>query len=52
MLTGLTYNGKDINGNTLWNGCTNVKIWQFESGATFKEMIAGFNVNTNSWMVK
>lgn len=52
MLTGLTYNGKDVNGNTLWNGCTNVRIYQMEMFTTFRELVASFNVNTNNWMAK
>ncbi|WAR13834.1 MBOA5-like protein [Mya arenaria] len=52
ILTGLTYNGKDKNGNVLWDGCSNAHIYTFESSATFRELISGFNVNTNNWMAR
>jgi len=49
IMTGLTYNGLDENGNVLWNACANVKIRKYETAATFREIIASFNVNTNRW---
>jgi len=52
MLTGLTYNGTDRNGNTLWDGCTNAKISLMETFTTFRGLVASFNINTNSWMGK
>ncbi|XP_052286227.1 lysophospholipid acyltransferase 5-like [Dreissena polymorpha] len=52
ILTGLTYNGKDVNGNMLWDGCSNTKLYVLESASTFKEVIVGFNVCTNTWMAR
>ncbi|KAL5015405.1 hypothetical protein ScPMuIL_009675 [Solemya velum] len=50
ILTGITYNGKDVNGNNLWDGCTNIKLYQLEMASTFRDIIASFNHNTNMWM--
>ena len=52
ILTGLTYNGKDENGNDLWDGCANIKIIRFETAVTCGQTITAFNVNTNQWMSK
>lgn len=50
ILSGLTYNGRDENGNDLWDGCCNVKVWSYETEATFDKLIKTFNVNTNLWV--
>ncbi|GFR13924.1 lysophospholipid acyltransferase 5 [Trichonephila clavata] len=50
ILTGLTYNGTDENGNDLWDGCTNVKLWDFTTTTTFQGGIRSFNCNTNLWL--
>lgn len=49
IMIGLTYNNKDENGNDLWDGCANVKIWKYETGVSFDSAIKSFNVNTNLW---
>lgn len=49
---GLSYNGKDKNGNILWDGVSNVKLYQQETSSTFREAIEAFNHNTNKWMFK
>jgi len=51
-MTGLTYNGKDENGNDLWNGCANIHVIAYEKGSTLQDLIKAFNVNTNKWMAK
>ena len=51
-MTGLTFNGKDENGNNLWDGCANIYIRRYESAASCQQIIASFNVNTNKWMAK
>jgi len=50
ILSGLTYNGLDENGNILWNSCANIEIAKYESADTFRGIIASFNVNTNKWV--
>lgn len=50
ILMGLSYNGKDKNGNILWDGVSNVKLYQQETCSTFREAIEAFNYNTNKWM--
>lgn len=52
MLTGLTYNGKDENGNIIWNGCANVHVKQYETAYTTSQLIESFNMKTNSWVAK
>ncbi|KAK2161292.1 hypothetical protein LSH36_119g08038 [Paralvinella palmiformis] len=52
IMTGLTYNGKDENGNDLWNGCANIHVIAYEKGSTLQDLIKAFNVNTNKWMAK
>ena len=52
MLTGLSYNGKDENGNILWDGILNIKLYSLETASSFHGMIASFNHNTNLWMSK
>ncbi|KAK3105167.1 hypothetical protein FSP39_018592 [Pinctada imbricata] len=52
MLTGLSYNGKDENGNVLWDGVTNVKLYRLETASSFSQMIEAFNHNTNNWMLR
>ena len=52
VLIGLSYSGKDANGNCLWNGCANVKIGLYEGATTFGHMIASFNTNTNAWVAQ
>lgn len=51
-MAGLTYNGKNEKGEELWNGCSNVKVWGYETGVTFEMLIKTFNVNTNLWVAK
>lgn len=50
IMAGLTFNGKDENGEELWDGCANVKVWGYETGVTFDKLIKTFNVNTNLWV--
>lgn len=50
ILTGLTYNGLDENGNPKWNGCSNVNIKVFELAQNFIDYIDSFNINTNLWV--
>jgi len=50
ILSGLTYNGLDENGNILWNSCANIEVAGYEKASTFRGIIASFNVNTNKWV--
>ncbi|KAK0061464.1 lysophospholipid acyltransferase 5 [Biomphalaria pfeifferi] len=50
ILMGMSYNGIDKNGVKKWDGCTNIKILQLETGESFSDFIQAFNVNTNQWM--
>ncbi|XP_037797486.1 lysophospholipid acyltransferase 5-like [Penaeus monodon] len=52
IMSGLSYSGKDANGNCLWNGCANVKIRLYEGATSFGDMISSFNINTNAWVAQ
>ena len=52
IMTGLTYNGKDENGNALWDSCANIRVRNYEKAATCHDLIRAFNINTNRWMAK
>lgn len=52
IMAGLTHNGKDENGNDLWNGCVNISVWKFETTTTFDGIIKTFNINTNLWVAQ
>jgi len=51
-MTGLTYNGRDENGNALWDSCANIRVRNYEKAASCQELIQSFNINTNRWMAK
>jgi len=46
---GLTYNGKNQDGSSRWDGCANVKLRRFETATQFNHYILSFNINTNHW---
>ncbi|CAL1281965.1 unnamed protein product [Larinioides sclopetarius] len=50
ILTGLTYKGTDKNGKDLWDGCIDVKLWQFATTSTIRGIIGSFHCNTNLWI--
>lgn len=52
IMAGLTYNGRDENGNELWNGCVNIWVWRYEAATTFEDLIKSFNINTNLWVAQ
>ncbi|XP_077511740.1 lysophosphatidylcholine acyltransferase 3 protein nessy isoform X1 [Amblyomma americanum] len=52
IMAGLTYNGRDENGNDLWNGCVNISVWRYETATTFDDLIKSFNINTNLWVAQ
>ncbi|XP_033764011.1 lysophospholipid acyltransferase 5-like [Pecten maximus] len=52
ILVGVSYNGKDINGNIEWNGVCNVQLRKLEEGYRLRDYIQSFNYNTNQWMAK
>ena len=52
IITGMSYNGRDEHGNRRWDACTNIKVYQLETGEHFSDFIQSFNFNTNQWMLK
>lgn len=51
ILSGLAYNGRDSEGNVLWNGGANVKLRIYEKASRFQHLIDSFNINTNAWVM-
>ncbi|KAF7634751.1 hypothetical protein Mgra_00005785 [Meloidogyne graminicola] len=49
ILSGVSYNGKDINGNDKWDGTRNINIIKFELGSDFSSVIDSFNCCTNEF---
>ncbi|XP_078696141.1 lysophospholipid acyltransferase 5-like [Branchiostoma floridae x Branchiostoma belcheri] len=49
ILSSLTYNGRDEQGNPLWDSCKNIKLSKFEMVMSFQDVIDSFNINTNKW---
>lgn len=52
IYSGLSYNGLDNNNMAQWDACTNIRVKDLESSATFRDFIRAFNCNTNLWMAK
>uniref|UniRef100_A0A8C6WYG0 Lysophospholipid acyltransferase 5 n=1 Tax=Neogobius melanostomus TaxID=47308 RepID=A0A8C6WYG0_9GOBI len=52
ILSGLGYNGVGPDGQHLWNACTNMKVWLFETTPLFQGTIRSFNINTNAWAAR
>lgn len=51
-MLGLTYNGKDAQGNAKWDGVSNVDLAKFENSTEFNHYIQSFNTNTNNWVAQ
>ncbi|CAG8469971.1 340_t:CDS:2 [Gigaspora margarita] len=49
ILSGISFNGYDDNGNVEWNGLANVEKWKFEFAPSLSQIIGSFNTNTNLW---
>ncbi|ODN06279.1 Lysophospholipid acyltransferase 5, partial [Orchesella cincta] len=50
ILSGISYNGKDKDGEPQWDGCENIGIGLFEKAYKFGHVIASFNKCTNKWV--
>lgn len=50
ILFGLTFAGKNDNGDEDWTACTNIKITLYEFGRNFGQYIQAFNIQTNFWV--
>ena len=51
-VVGISYNGKDKNGNDLWNGCANIKYKEYEMVTCTTELVGSFHISTNNWIAK
>nr|CAD2196730.1 unnamed protein product [Meloidogyne enterolobii] len=49
ILSGISYNGKDLNGDDKWNGTRNINIIKWELGSDFQSVIDSFNCCTNEF---
>jgi len=52
ILSGISYNGKDLNGDDKWNGTRNINIIKWELGSDFQSVIDSFNCCTNEFAKK
>ena len=52
ILCGISYNGKDLNGDDKWNGTRNINIIKWELGSDFQSVIDSFNCCTNEFAKK
>ncbi|XP_022104173.1 lysophospholipid acyltransferase 5-like [Acanthaster planci] len=50
IMSGFGYNGRDKNGNVLWDRCISYKPMQFELATTCRELVKSFNISTNTWV--
>lgn len=50
ILSGISFNGMDKNGNAQWDGLANAKMLPFETTTTLTGVITSFNINTNQWV--
>eukprot|EP00667_Euglena_gracilis_P008376 EG_transcript_8485 len=50
VLTGLSYNGVDSDGEPRWDGVTNIYLLGYETATRLQTIVETFNVNTNMWM--
>ncbi|XP_011301639.1 lysophospholipid acyltransferase 5 [Fopius arisanus] len=48
----MSYNGRDENGQSKWDGCANVDLFTFENATTFNHYIQSFNMNSNQWFAE
>ncbi|GBB90299.1 hypothetical protein RclHR1_01720020 [Rhizophagus clarus] len=49
ILSGISFNGYDANGNPEWNGLANVEKMKFEFATSLNQIVGSFNTNTNIW---
>uniref|UniRef100_A0A1I8BKA9 Lysophospholipid acyltransferase 5 n=1 Tax=Meloidogyne hapla TaxID=6305 RepID=A0A1I8BKA9_MELHA len=52
ILCGISYNGKDFNGDDKWNGTRNINVIKWELGSDFQSVIDSFNCSTNEFAKK
>ncbi|KAG0262949.1 lysophospholipid acyltransferase [Actinomortierella ambigua] len=51
ILAGFGYNGKDPEtGEVRWDASTNIDIWAYEKGESFKALADNWNMGTNKWL--
>ena len=50
VLSGLAYNGRSEDGDIIWNGGANVRVWMLETCPCYHKLIQSFNINTNAWV--
>ncbi|XP_071805143.1 lysophospholipid acyltransferase 5-like [Asterias amurensis] len=50
IMSGLAYNGKDKEGNALWDACASIKPQMLETATSTAQYIKAFNLSTNTWV--
>eukprot|EP01119_Soliformovum_irregulare_P014804 TRINITY_DN4084_c0_g1_i1.p1 TRINITY_DN4084_c0_g1~~TRINITY_DN4084_c0_g1_i1.p1 ORF type:complete len:469 (+),score=87.47 TRINITY_DN4084_c0_g1_i1:31-1407(+) len=49
-ICGISYNGKDKNGNYLWDKILMMRLWEFKTTQNAKGLVAHWNVPTSIWL--
>lgn len=52
IVSGISHNGLDKNGEVQWDGMENIGIGLFEKSYKFGHVIASFNKCTNKWIAQ
>lgn len=52
ILSGLGHNGKDKDGNDLWDGVRDLHIIKWETGHDYNSVVESFNCGTNTFAKK
>ncbi|XP_038044395.1 lysophospholipid acyltransferase 5-like [Patiria miniata] len=50
IMSGLAYNGRDENGNALWDGCVNFRPLVFELATNGRDLVQSHNITINTWL--
>jgi len=49
-ICGISYNGRDANGNALWDRILMMRLWEFKTTQNAKGLVAHWNVPTSIWL--
>nr|XP_054768730.1 lysophospholipid acyltransferase 5-like [Lytechinus pictus] len=52
ILSGIAYSGKDKEGKAKWTACSGIKPLAFETALSVRDMVATFNISTNTWLAR
>eukprot|EP00057_Strongylocentrotus_purpuratus_P007508 XP_011661982.1 PREDICTED: lysophospholipid acyltransferase 5 [Strongylocentrotus purpuratus] len=52
ILSGIAYTGKDKAGKAKFTSCSGIKPLAFETALSVRDMVATFNISTNTWLAR